>query len=120
MRFIMRIAQEAAGEKKVIFDPYLEPTFKDDSLLVKMLRQSPRLGDDADVLGGFGANFLELFDMQDIVNVMGYDTIALEISNKVRKEKGKPEQKKPLESINNLVKWFFGDNDERKETPETE
>ena len=111
MYFVMQVARLACGDKELVFEPYLEPTFKDDTVLAKMLKQFPGMGETAYELSETSDNFLDVFfsieQKMAISMIPNLDDISLRLSNLVRQQKKKPVQKKPLKVIEDFTRWFF-------------
>jgi ERCC4-type nuclease len=110
---LIRIAEIASMEKKIVFEPFTQPVLKDDSILVRMLKQFPEMGDDAyNITKNMNvSNLLHLFfapvEIQKILSMIDKDAIATRLSIVSRTAKNKPAQSKPLKKFVDFVEWFF-------------
>jgi hypothetical protein len=106
----IRLCQFYTGEKAIRFPAFCETVKTDDSPLTKMLKQWYGMGDgDSEY---FGKNYLHFLDMlfpekrlSKIRNLFTGNE-SLQLSNELRAHKGKPAQKKPLQKIDEWVRWF--------------
>lgn len=112
---LMRIAEIASMEKKIIFEPFTQPVIKDDSIIVKQLLQIPGMGDDAYNITSNGQvpNYIRLLfsptEQKVIKDMVNKDLIAKSLSDISRRVKNVPSQTKPLQKMVKFVDWFFGE-----------
>ena len=109
---LMRQAEVASMEKKVVFEPFLQPVLKDDSILVRMLKQFPDMGEDAYNITKSGKNFLETLFYEktrlEILKIVNKEEVVNMLSATSRAMRNKPQQSKPLKKFVDFVEWFFG------------
>jgi hypothetical protein len=108
---LVKVAEVASMEKKVVFEPFIQPVLKDDSILVKMLKQFPGMGEDAyNITGGKIENFIHLLNEEtgkEILRIVDKKEFAKSLSVTSRFIKKKPQQSEPLKKFVDFAEWFF-------------
>jgi ERCC4-type nuclease len=109
---LVRQAEVASMEKKVVFEPFTQPVLKDDSILVRMLKQFPDMGEDAYNISKSGKNFLQALFYEktrhEILKIVNKEEVVNMLSATSRAMRNKPQSSKPLKKFVDFVDWFIG------------
>jgi hypothetical protein len=111
---LVRQAEVASMEKKIVFEPFTQPVLKDDSILVRMLKQFPDMGEDAyNITKCMNAsNFLPLIfsptEVKKVLDIIDKDMTVNRLSMASRHMRNKPQNSKPLKKFVDFVEWFLG------------
>jgi len=115
-RYVCKIAKFMDGSDKINFPVFVNPVAKTDTILVRMLKQFPDIGDETSEMCSEFPNFPALFSLSTdtteheiATELLGdIEKLAIDVSNYIRNKKGTKPSKKPLEVFLELAKWHYG------------
>lgn len=112
MHGLVQYVQMLNGRKKIVLKPGAIPVMKDDTILSSMMRPFKGFDEDAGYLTSGFTNFLDMFYTENELPLLSeigqsVEAISLRLSNEIRKNRNKKQMDKPLEKVENLVRWFF-------------